>query len=101
MRDHTLGSIPYPVRVVVGILAHRKHSAMLHGQGTLRFTNEELTVFKHDIWSTIAGLLQASKTEAQTISKPDDPFWALGGAQPTEADATLFGFIISVLLSTA
>ncbi len=100
MRDHSLGSIPYPIRVVVGILAHWKHSAMLHGQGTLRFTNEELTSFKHDIWGTIAGLLQASKTEA-TSQNTDDPFWALGGDRPTEADATLFGFIISVLISTA
>lgn len=98
MRDHSLGSIPYPVRVVVGILAHRKHSAMLHGQGTLRFTNEELTGFKHDIWGTIAGLLQTSKAEAK---EADEPFWALGGDQPTEADATLFGFVISVLISTA
>lgn len=100
MRDHALGAIPYPVRVVVGILAHRKHSAMLHGQGTLRFTNEEVTMFKHDIWGTIAGLLQASKKEVGSQSA-DDPFWALGGDQPTEADAVLFGFIISVLISTA
>ena len=102
MRDHSLWSIPYPVRVVVGILAHRKHSAMLHGQGTLRFTNEELTAFKHDIWGTIAGLLQVSKTDAAIRGREgDDPFWALGSGQPTEADATLFGFIISVLISTA
>lgn len=101
MRDHTLWSIPYPVRVVVGILAHRKHSAMLYGQGTLRFTNDELTGFKHDIWGTIARLLQASKAGAGSQQDTDEPFWALGGDQPTEADATLFGFVISVLISTA
>jgi len=75
---------------------------MLHGQGTLRFTNEELTAFKHDIWGTVAGLLQVSKTDAASRGREgDDPFWALGGDQPTEADATLIGFIISVLISTA
>jgi len=102
MRDHVLWSIPYPLRVIVGIIAHRKHSAMLHGQGTSRFTNEELSWFKQEIWGTIAGLLQASKKEAQSRERrADGPFWALGGDQPTEADATLFGFIISVLISTA
>lgn len=93
-------NIPYPVRVVVGLLAHRKHSAMLHSQGILRFTDGEINLFKHEIWGTIAGLLQASK-EGAKLQNADDPFWALGGEQPTEADATLFGFIISVLISTA
>lgn len=100
MRDHVMWNIPYPVRVVVGLLAHRKHSAMLHSQGILRFTDGEINLFKHEIWGTIAGLLQASK-EGAKLQNADDPFWALGGEQPTEADATLFGFIISVLISTA
>jgi hypothetical protein len=102
MRDHVMQSIPYPVRIVVGILAYRKHSALLHGQGTLRFTDEEVTEFKREIWGTIAELLQVSKTEATARGRAgDDPFWALAGDQPTEADATLFGFLISVLLCTA
>lgn len=27
------------------------------------------------------------------------PFWCLGGDQPTQADASLFGFIVSILVS--
>ncbi|KAB5545474.1 hypothetical protein GE09DRAFT_210555 [Coniochaeta sp. 2T2.1] len=100
MRDHALSAIPYPLRIIVGILAARKHSAMLYGQGTLRFTQEELTGFKHEIWGTLAGLLQVRKTEAQSRSKTG-PFWVLGGEEPTEADAVLFGFVITVLVSTA
>ncbi|KAB5531394.1 hypothetical protein GE09DRAFT_1064108 [Coniochaeta sp. 2T2.1] len=106
MRDHALSAIPYPIRIFVGILAARKHSAMLYGQGTLRFTQEELTGFKHEIWGTLAELLQVRKgealrkREAQSARKAD-PFWVLGGKEPTEADTVLFGFVITVLISTA
>jgi len=98
MRDHALWSIPYPIRVVVGILAYRKHTAMLHGQGTGRFNGQEVKRFKTEIWQTIDGLLRASKS---AVKDNDEPFWALGGDGPTEADATLFGFVVSVLICTA
>lgn len=97
MRDHVLGAIPYPIRVVVGILAHRNHVSMLHGQGTGRFTNEEVRQSKTEIWGHIDGLLRASRAKAAEGAL----FWALGGEGPTEADATLFGFVVSVLISTA
>jgi hypothetical protein len=102
MRDHALWKIPYPVRVIVGLLVFRNQTAMLQGQGTGRFTDEELTQFKTEIWGTIAELLQASKAKGLSRGRKDDePFWVLGGDEPTEADPTLFGFIVSVLVSTA
>lgn len=97
MRDHALGAIPYPLRVVIGLLAYRRLVAMLHNQGTGRFTNDELRESKSEIWDSINGLLRASKS----ASAGEGPFWALGGEEPTEADATLFGFVVSVLISTA
>lgn len=97
MRDYALGAIPYPVRIVVGLLAYRRIVATLHGQGTGRFTDGEIKEFKSEIWATIDGLLQASKS----ASAGEGPFWVLGGQEPTEADATLFGFVVSVLISTA
>ena len=96
MRDHALGAIPWPVRVVVGQLAYRKIAATLHGQGTGRFSDEELRASKVEIWSAIDGLLRASRTAAD-----EGPFWVLGGEAPSEADATLFGFVVSVLIATA
>ncbi|SPO04555.1 uncharacterized protein DNG_07240 [Cephalotrichum gorgonifer] len=102
MRDHALCAIPYPVRVAVGILAHRKHTAMLDGQGTGRFTSEEAKAHKVEIWENINRLLQTSKRKCPTAAAVDgEPFWALGGSEPTEADATIFGFIVSVLICTA
>ena len=97
MRDHALSAIPYPIRVVVGLLAYRRMIATLHGQGTGRFTNDEIKESKSEIWATIDGMLRASKS----ASAGEGPFWVLGGEEPTEADATLFGFVISVLISTA
>lgn len=75
MRDHALGAIPYPVRIVVGLLVYRRIVATLHGQGTGRFTDGEIKEFKSDIWATIDGLLRESKS----ASAGEGPFWVLGG----------------------
>lgn len=69
----------------------------LHVQGTSRFTPEELRSFKQKIWSTLDGMLAGSKKS----SDGDGVFWALGHDHPTEADACLFAFIVSSLITTA
>jgi Glutathione S-transferase N-terminal domain len=97
MRDHAMWSIPYPMRVIVGLLAYRGNVQKLHDQGTGRFSNEEILGFKREIWSAIAGMLNDSKKKR----KQNECFWILGGETATEADATLFGFIISVLVCHA
>ncbi|KAI1097359.1 hypothetical protein F4804DRAFT_178199 [Jackrogersella minutella] len=99
MRDHTLWAIPYPIRVVVGLMVYRKNNALLHAQGTGRFTAEEISAFQHEIWGSLNALLVASRSSGQ--GDIDEPFWVLGGHQPTEADTCLFGFIISALICTA
>lgn len=119
MRDHILGAMPYPLRVVIGLLAHRGMVATLHGQGTGRYTAEEIAAFRLEIWEAVDALLTASrdKARARDSNKPErvhgvlwegqdrgkdkEPFWVLGGQEPTEADATLFGFVVSVLICTA
>jgi hypothetical protein len=98
MRDHSLWSIPYPIRVVVGLLIYRNINATLQGQGTGRYSGDEIRAFKTEIWDHIAGLLSESKAK---VASQEEPFWALGHSQPTEADATLFGFLVSVLISNA
>jgi hypothetical protein len=102
MRDHALCNLPYPVRVFVGILIARNQATVLQGQGTGRFTDDELAQFKTEIWTTISELLQTSRGKASSQGLSDgEPFWVLGGDGPTEADTTLFGFIVSVLVSRA
>ncbi|KAI1412222.1 hypothetical protein F5Y13DRAFT_180291 [Hypoxylon sp. FL1857] len=99
MRDYALWSMPYPVRVVVGLLIFRNNRAMLHGQGTGRFTAEEIALLRHEIWEELSALLTTSRFSSRGSN--NDPFWALGGEHPTEADTCLFGFIVSVLICTA
>ncbi|KAI1822093.1 hypothetical protein F4861DRAFT_541352 [Xylaria intraflava] len=99
MRDHVLWAVPGPLRPLIGYLAHRSITTMLHGQGTSRFTPDEIGVFRREVWEGIAELALASQTKAQ--GQQDGPFWILGGAEPTEADATVFGFVASALLCTA
>ncbi|KAI0203639.1 hypothetical protein F4808DRAFT_26057 [Astrocystis sublimbata] len=97
--------IPWAIRVLVGNLAYRNTVATLHGQGTGRFTPDEIAAFRREIWESFSDLLLESRTktrsEAATTKTGPEPFWVLGGPQPTEADASLFGFVSSALICTA
>ncbi|KAF6823185.1 glutathione s-transferase [Colletotrichum plurivorum] len=100
MVSHVMSSIPWPVRPLIGALAYRGMMRTLHGQGTGRFSSEEIAAFRHDIWADVGALL----AEARSKTPPKDgetPFWVLGGAGPSEADATVYGFIASGLLCAA
>ncbi|KAI0888699.1 uncharacterized protein GGS22DRAFT_152192 [Annulohypoxylon maeteangense] len=99
MRDHVLWSIPYPIRVLVGLIVYRKNVAMFHSQGTGRFTAEEISESRREIWEGLSALLASRSSDKS--SDNDKPFWVLGGEHPTEADTCLFGFIVSALICTA
>lgn len=100
MRPKALAALPYPVQVLVGQLTYRKMSATLYGQGTGRFTAEEITKFKNEVWENVNALLTVSSQKRGSGSS-DGMFFVLGGNEPTEADTTLFGFIASGLVCAA
>lgn len=100
MREHILSALPYPMRVVVGLLIYRNTTRTLRGQGTSRYSADEIRSFRREIWEGINDLLISARATA-IVGATDWPFWVLGGERPTEADATLFGFIVSVLVCTA
>jgi hypothetical protein len=95
-----LSALSYPMQVIIGYFIYNGTVKTLHGQGTGRFSDEEIELFRRDIWVNIDQLLQASKSRLSAKQK-DVPFWILGEDGPTEADMTLFGFIVSVLICTA
>ncbi|KUI59765.1 hypothetical protein VP1G_07028 [Cytospora mali] len=107
MRDHALSAIPWPIRVVVGLLVYRSHKATLYGQGTLRLSDEEIRASKREIWDRINSVLTSVRSKRSsphgetTETSKTTPFWFLGGDAPTEVDAVIFGFIVSVLICTA
>ena len=103
MRDHVLWALPWPVRAFVGSMIYRSTVSTLHGQGTGRFSAEEIGRFRREIWASFADLVleSQSKTRNKSGSDKDEPFWVLGGPEPTEVDAALFGFVVSTLLCTA
>ncbi|BCS26292.1 glutathione S-transferase family protein [Aspergillus puulaauensis] len=105
MRDHVLGAVPYPIRVVIGMLIHRTMVQTLHGQGTGRYSADEVQEFRVEAWNAVNDLLVASKVKKtqhqEQQGDADQPFWVLGGEEPTEADTTVFGFVISALICTA
>ncbi|KAK4220663.1 hypothetical protein QBC38DRAFT_493739 [Podospora fimiseda] len=94
MRDGVLGGIPFPLRVIVGNLVCKNVSKALWGQGIGRFTDEEAKKMRREIWEGLSGLLGS-------VRKDKGVFWVLGGEGPTEADATVFGFIVGGLVCDA
>ncbi|RMZ83732.1 hypothetical protein DV738_g978, partial [Chaetothyriales sp. CBS 135597] len=99
MREGVLGTIPYPVRLLVGSLAFRSVMSALYGQGTLRYTKEEITAFRLEIWEAINALLAESHSKADT--RGNAPFWLFGSQDPSEADPALFGAISATLVCPA
>ena len=101
MRDHVLCTVPWPLRIGVGLLAYRKENQTLHGQGTGRFSAEELSAFSHSVWENANALLVDARKRKTGNGEADALFWALGHDEPSEADATLFGAIAGSLLADA
>lgn len=101
MRSHILSALPYPAQVVVGLLAYRKVSQTLYGQGTGRYSAEEISSFRQEIWENVNALLVASRRKKAETSASDEIFWVLGFNGPSEADTVLFGFIAAALVCTA
>lgn len=89
------------MQLVVGLLAYRKVSQTLHGQGTGRFSAEEISSFRQQIWENVNALVVASRGEKTDTGAAKAPFWVSGGNKPSEADASLFAFISSALICTA
>lgn len=99
MRDKILAPIPYPVRIAVGLLVWRKTNATLYGQGTGRFSREEISAFREKLWHHIEDLLADAKRTSGGSS--DRVFWIFGGSEPSEADTAVFAFIIGGLVCAA
>lgn len=97
MRDHALWAIPYPMRVLIGILAYRGNVRKLHDIGVARYTDAERHEIVKEGWGGINDMLEESKRKAGD----KQCFWILGGIDPTEADATVFGFATSILVCDA
>ncbi|KAL1311364.1 hypothetical protein AAFC00_001535 [Neodothiora populina] len=53
-------------------------------------------MFREEIWVSLNELLNAAR-----VDRSRDPFWCLGGDNPTEADVTLFAFVSSILAGTS
>lgn len=98
MRDCILAAVPWPVRAVLGLFLYRGITRTLHGQGTGRFTDDEIAVFKKEVWVSIDALLKEARSKS-----PDskEPFWVLGGERPTESDAIVFASVATALLCEA
>ena len=50
MREHILQSLPYPARVLVGLLCYRKMVSTMHLQGTGRYSADEIAETRLEIW---------------------------------------------------
>ncbi|KAJ6781554.1 hypothetical protein PWT90_01549 [Aphanocladium album] len=101
MVDNMLAAVPWPVRAAVGWMAHRAVVRTLDGQGTGRLSADEVRAFKEEVWEGVEALLAEAKAARGKTDDGEKPFWVLGGEEPSEADATLFGFVVGGLVSSA
>lgn len=102
MRSGVFAALPYPAQIVFGFLVHRGNKQTLYGQGTLRYTSDEIASFRQQVWEHVDALVTESKTQrTKSLFDDDGPYWLFGGHDPSEADAVLFGFIASVLVCPA
>jgi hypothetical protein len=97
MRDYSLAKVPFPQRTLFGYLAYRGIVRRLQDQGTGRFSDQEIRSFRQEIWESVNAFLVDSRKDARS----GECFWVLGGKNPTEADSTVYGFIISTLIADA
>jgi hypothetical protein len=96
MRDNIFSFMPFLMRFVVGLLVYRSHKRTLRGHGVLRYTDDEFHALRLEVWEGLNAMLAESRGRALEAGR-DGPFWVLGGEAPTEADATVFGFITASL----
>lgn len=75
----------------------REVKAALHGQGTGRYTADEVRTFERELWNSIEVMV----AEAGKEKRGDELFWILGGDQSTEADTSLLSQIAAHLAGPA
>lgn len=94
-RDEVLHAKPLVLKILIGNIIHRKIVQTVHLQGCGRFTSEEQKAFRHEIWETLEAML----AEQRKAAEGNEPFWCLGGQNPTEADSVVFAFICTTLVA--
>jgi len=69
MRDvGPLSPIPFPIRYFVGLIVYSKISRTLHGQGTGRYSVEEIAVLREEAWSALNDIVGKSDVLGSKIS---------------------------------
>ncbi|KAK4096931.1 hypothetical protein N658DRAFT_435135 [Parathielavia hyrcaniae] len=92
----TILRVPLPIRAILGLYFYHDIKYRLKGQGALLLTHDEVVAFELEAWEAINQMLVESRQTWQEAGRTG-PFWILGGTAPTEADATVFGFVIAYL----
>ncbi|KAM7200901.1 hypothetical protein V8F20_005143 [Naviculisporaceae sp. PSN 640] len=107
MRPIALAGMPYLLQLVIGNIAYRTVTNALYLQGTGRLLPEEVRTLKQEVWDNLGAILAEARIKGRSAvvevaQKGDhEPFWVLGGEQPTEADAVVYGFIAGSLACEA
>jgi hypothetical protein len=95
MRDYSMAKVPFPERTTMGDMAHRGIVQKVLDQGTGRFSDDEIRAFRKEIWTSVNAMLE----DRPKTGDVEACFWVLGGEVPTEADATVYGFVVSTLVA--
>ncbi|KAK0667413.1 putative glutathione S-transferase [Cercophora samala] len=108
MREGILGSggagLPWILQWMIGGKIYKDIIRTLYGQGTGRYSAEEVKLLKEEVWEAINAFVVEGRNKTLARRKEGDdrkPFWVLGGDGPTEADCTLYGMVAGRLMCTS
>ncbi|CAP73010.1 uncharacterized protein PODANS_2_4340 [Podospora anserina S mat+] len=111
MREGILGQggagLPWVMQWLIGGKIYKDIIRTLYGQGTGRYSSDEVRVLKEEVWEAINAFVVEgrNKTLARRRGNGDNgddkPFWVLGGEGPTEADCTLYGMVAGRLMCSS
>jgi len=93
-----LAGLSWGVRHVAAFFVWQYSRLMLYFQGTGRYAPDELKRLRREAVGTLADYAGAAMAKA--AGGASEPFWILGGEQPTEADFTLFGYLANMCYSS-
>ncbi|KAK0735376.1 hypothetical protein B0T21DRAFT_289712 [Apiosordaria backusii] len=111
MREGILGSggagLTWVMQWLIGGKIYKDITRTLYGQGTGRYSAEDVRTLKEEVWESVNAFLVEARRETLARrggqdEKNGEPFWILGGEGPTEADCTVYGMVAGRLMcSTA
>jgi hypothetical protein len=98
MRDHgPFGHLSWGIRHIFNSMVATYGNVLLWCQGTGRHHKDEIIKMSKEVVEALEAFAVAARTKSGSPEDGKEPFWILGGSEPTEADFSLYASLATVL----